>query len=209
MNGTTIYNYGGNNKSGGIENLLKSINLPVKEKSGSYYDELLALVKAEMNISTETETGQKIPADMTLDEYKIYLTQKINAIPFHESRSKDVELVHISDAAWEALKNDPNYEAKILADIAKDRANYNSILDVLSPGGNCKVRYIESTPERCYTVGTEDGKVEEFSMEVSALGDFWASSSTRKRRLETVQKVWENYLKSKITTHNLSFVKVS
>ena len=135
---------------------------------------------------------------MTLDEYKIYLTQKISSIPFHESRNKDTEIVKISDDAWEVLKNDPNYEAKILSDIAKERSSYNSALEILSPGGNCRVRFIESSPEKCYTVATSDGKVEEFSMELSALGDFWASSSTRKRRLKMLADVQTNYLKQQL-----------
>ena len=190
MNGTTIYNSG---QTGEVNTLINNLNKKIHlAANATTYDEVLAQIKGE--ISSE----EKPTSEMTLDEYKNYFSEKLNEIPFHESRKKDVELIRISDAAWERLKKDPAYEQKILSDITRDRAQYNSILGIVSPNsGECKVRYIEETSEKCRTISTEDGKIADFNAEISGFGDFWATKRNKKF-MKNLINTQEKYLKQQI-----------
>ena len=189
MNGTTIYNGG---QMTGVNTMINNLNKRINQAANATsYDEILSQIKGE--ISTE----EKTPAEMTMDEYKIYFTEKLDEIPFCESRKKDVEIIHISDAAWERLKADPIYEQNILGNISRERSEYNSLLGVISlNSGECKVRYIEDTSEKCRTVSTEDGKIEMFGAELSTLGDFW--SNGRKKFIKNLVNTQDKYLKQQI-----------
>ncbi len=55
--------------------------------------------------------------DMTLEEYKQYLYKQISQIPIHPTRSQESRSITITDAGFQALKNDPSYEAWVLNDI--------------------------------------------------------------------------------------------
>ena len=57
---------------------------------------------------------------MTLEEYKQYIRDKISRIPMHPSQIKNSVSIHISDAGFLAMKNDPEYEAWVLNTIRKD-----------------------------------------------------------------------------------------
>lgn len=50
--------------------------------------------------------------DMTLEEYKQYLYKQISQIPIHPTRSQESRSITITDAGFQALKNDPSYEIK-------------------------------------------------------------------------------------------------
>ena len=64
--------------------------------------------------TTATETGKAgtvSAKDMTMDEYKQYIHEKISQIPMHPTRMSESISIHISEAGFEAMKNDPEYEA--------------------------------------------------------------------------------------------------
>lgn len=67
-----------------------------------------------------TEEVVKTPEEMTLEEYKQYIRDKISRIPMHPSQIKNSVSIHISDAGFLAMKNDPEYEAWVLNTIRKD-----------------------------------------------------------------------------------------
>lgn len=58
--------------------------------------------------------------EMTLEEYKKYIYDKIASIPMHPSQSKNSVSVYITDAGFEAMKNDPEYEAWVLDTLRRD-----------------------------------------------------------------------------------------
>ena len=64
-------------------------------------------------------------ADMTLDEYKQYIYQKISRIPMNPSQTMRSIAIHISDAGFEAMQKDPQYEKWVLDTLKYDFAYYD------------------------------------------------------------------------------------
>ena len=62
---------------------------------------------------------------MSMDEYKALMTDLIDSVPFHYTRPYDKELTNISEAGWEQMKNDPDYEAWILGYTVENRSVQN------------------------------------------------------------------------------------
>lgn len=61
--------------------------------------------------------GIHSPQEMTMEEYKQYIAQKIRQIPVHPSRRNEYISVTISEEGYAAMKNDPEYEAWVLNDL--------------------------------------------------------------------------------------------
>ena len=112
-----------------------------------------------------SQTVEKNPADMTPAEYKNYFAQRLSEIPFDDTRSDDVEMIRIRDAAWKKLQSDSDYAEKILSDIAHERATPNKLQGLYS-NGEMKVRYIEAAEENCRVVSTEDVQVANLRFDV-------------------------------------------
>ena len=66
---------------------------------------------------TETYPPSKSRDDMTMDEYKSYISSVIDKIPEDPSRATTETSIHISDEAWETMKDDPDFEAYVLGGI--------------------------------------------------------------------------------------------
>lgn len=89
---------------------------------------------------TEKESGQRAAAadkveaafrdNMSLDEYKQYIYEKISRIPMHPSQMMRSVCVHISDAGFEAMKKDPEYEKWVLDVLRKDFSYQDPWADV-------------------------------------------------------------------------------
>ncbi len=60
--------------------------------------------------------------DMTMEEYKSFITGLMNSIPFHPTQQKDTEIWSISEKGWEQMKNDPDYEAWVLGYTSLNRS---------------------------------------------------------------------------------------
>ena len=115
-------------------------------RTSSFADTLAALQSTDALQESATVDETKSTAEMTMDEYKAYLEKKLAAIPWHPNRYNDEESITITDAGWERLKNDPEYERKLLDDIAIDRSHWNPISS-LRPGGTYCTRHIGATEE--------------------------------------------------------------
>lgn len=69
------------------------------------------------SIVDTSKTGSVSAKDMTMEEYKQYIYNKISQIPMHPTRAGESVSVTISEAGFEAMKNDPEYEAWVLNDL--------------------------------------------------------------------------------------------
>ena len=67
-----------------------------------------------------TEQVEIVPKEMPLEKYKQYIYDQISQIPIHPSQMTSSFSVHISDAGFEAMKADPEYEKWVL-----DRLKYD------------------------------------------------------------------------------------
>lgn len=63
--------------------------------------------------------------DMTMEEYQGFIMGLLNSIPFDASRMGDKEFIDITDAGWEQMKNDPEYEAWVLGYTVENRSVRN------------------------------------------------------------------------------------
>lgn len=67
--------------------------------------------EASGSIVGNSKIGSVSAKDMTMVEYKQYIYNKISQIPMHPTRAGESISVTISEAGFEAMKNDPEYEA--------------------------------------------------------------------------------------------------
>lgn len=63
-------------------------------------------------------------ADMTMEEYKQYIYDKIVKMPVDHSQVQDAVSINISDAGFAAMKADPEYEKWVLDTIRRDLSAY-------------------------------------------------------------------------------------
>ena len=86
-----------------MEDLARRVDNFRKQKS---YDEILADVRDGLK--------SKSPQDMSLDEYKAYIEGKLQNIPRNITRHRDQITISISDAGFQAMQRDSDYEAWVL-----------------------------------------------------------------------------------------------
>ena len=60
--------------------------------------------------------------DMTMEEYKSFITDLMNSIPFHPTQQKDTEIWSISEKGYEQMKKDPDYETWVLGYTSLNRS---------------------------------------------------------------------------------------
>lgn len=69
----------------------------------------------------ESDTVKSISKDdMTMEEYKQYIYDQISSYQISQTRAGDQYSINISDAGFEAMKNDPEYEEWVLDYIQRD-----------------------------------------------------------------------------------------
>lgn len=86
------------------------------------FGELVAGKEESGRIRAEQQVNAALRDRMSLDEYKQYIYEKISQIPMHPSQMMRSVCVHISDAGFEAMKTDPEYEQWVLDVLRKDFA---------------------------------------------------------------------------------------
>ena len=82
-------------------------------------------VRAGRSVIAKNGADNVSREDMTMEEYKDFINGLMNSIPFDATRIYDREIVSISDAGWEQMKNDPDYEAWVLGYTAENRSVRN------------------------------------------------------------------------------------
>lgn len=130
-------------------------------------------------------TGTVSTQDMTMEEYKQYIYGKISQIPMNPSRMQDNISIHISEAGFEAMKNDPEYEKWVLDYLEKDFMAYNPWTSTC--GGCYCVKYIGASPEEyrgeSWYAGYQNGKGASLYNEKSK-DSFWEQRIEREKRLK-------------------------
>lgn len=80
-------------------------------KSGSGY---FAQAMFTQGADNSGAWGTVSPSEMTMEEYKQYISQQIKRMPVHPGRREENISVVISEEGYAAMKNDPEYEAWVL-----------------------------------------------------------------------------------------------
>ena len=84
-----------------------------------------AQVRAGKSVITKNGADNVSREDMTMEEYKIFINRLLSSISFDSTRIYDKETIFISDAGWEQMKNDPDYEAWVLGYTVQNRSVRN------------------------------------------------------------------------------------
>ena len=145
------------------------------------------------SVQNELEDAQKSTAEMTLDEYKEYISNKLQAIPRHVTRYQDNINIVISDAGFEAMQNDSEYENWVLDSIAKDLAFPNYLYGIVKNSARFVVHQFGATKEeyRGYSHSL-NGHGNQSPLD-SNTEDFWTQRHKRmKKILEMEQEMFNS-----------------
>lgn len=140
---------------------------------------------------TLEETAAVSTKDMTLEEYKNYIHDKISEFSLHPDLMGDSISIHISDDGFKAMKNDPEYEKWVLQDIKKGFATPLPGWCRAMSGNQYIVANYGATREECnctswsmeYQRGTGD-KV----WEAQSKGSFWTKRAEQKKIQDKIDK---------------------
>lgn len=91
-------------------------------------------------------SGPSQKADMGMEAYKQTIREKISQLPMSSSSQMQSISVQISDEGFEAMKNDPEYEAWVLDTLARDFRFENPWTSVC--GGGYVVHHFGATKEQ-------------------------------------------------------------
>lgn len=72
------------------------------------------MVKAGRNVLMQNGADGVSRDDMTMEEYKRFITAMMDSIPFDVSQRNCTEIWSISEQGWEQMKKDSDYEAWVL-----------------------------------------------------------------------------------------------
>lgn len=140
------------------------------------------------------------PKDMTLEEYKAYFQKKMDSLYVHPSQRNRNEVIDITDAAYERMKNDPEYEDKVLNSFAVNWAvNFGNYIPTFS------YAHIDDSWEKSYgyTQGMQENYNNKSSEKTSkGLGEWWKERHERYEELieEQVKKAIESQQATKSET---------
>lgn len=105
-------------------------------EDGAHVD---AQVRAGRSVIAKNGADNVSREDMTMEEYKSFINGLLNSIPFDSTRIYDKETISISDAGWEQMKNDSDYEAWVLGYTAGNRSVRNPFFGWPGASGNVYV----------------------------------------------------------------------
>ena len=132
--------------------------------------------------STPTPTPSE-KTDVSMEAYQQTIREKISQMPLSTTRQMESISIQISDAAFERMKNDPDYEAWVLNDLREAFSQSNPW--VATTGGGYSVFYIGATKEQCHAEGWYPGYMgnQGASMfEDKAKGSFWEQRMERHKK---------------------------
>ncbi|NBK79978.1 hypothetical protein D5272_15675 [bacterium D16-76] len=139
--------------------------------------------------STPTPTPSE-KTDVSMEAYQQTIREKISQMPLSTTRQMESISIQISDAAFERMKNDPDYEAWVLNDLREAFSQSNPW--VATTGGGYSVFYIGETKEQCHAEGWYPGYMgnQGASMfEDKAKGSFWEQRMERhKKNMELAEE---------------------
>lgn len=160
--------------------------VPGSSQQGSFQEKLVGTAEKSLLEADPAEDGSR--EDMGMEEYKQYIYDKISGMPMHPSRMQDNFSIHISEEGFEAMKNDPAYEAWVLQDIRRGFQQENAWAGIC--GGSFCISYYGATKEECHaqmwSKGYNNGKGESL-YKLKSEKSFWEKRREKKRKLKKLQ----------------------
>jgi len=124
-----------------------SVNSAVRQSTsqGSDFLSMAAQLRASES-SIAPAVSEK--SDMSMEAYQQMIREKISQMPLSATRKMESISVQISDAAFERMKNDPDYEAWVLNDLQEAFSQTNPWVSICD--GGYSVFYVDGTKEGCH-----------------------------------------------------------
>ena len=168
-------------------NLIKAYGIKDNRTDAVSFGDKLAEKDAENGKVTGTaNTGMISTKNMTMEQYRQYIYDKISDLPMHPSNMQDSISVQISDAGFEAMKNDPEYEQWALKSLKTNFQFPDPWSDIC--GGKFCIFYFGATKEECrgesWRMGYRHGNGKAL-FDKKAKDSFW--ERRRKRRKEMLK----------------------
>lgn len=188
----TIYKNGMTRNYQNYINQLKrqtAIRAQAGTKTGESFLDTVNKYAGKITISEVDRTEQISTKDMTMEEYKEYISDCLSRIPMHPSQMQNSVAIHISDAGFEAMKNDPEYEEWVMEWLGKDFAFHDPWSGIC--GGHYVVHYIGATKEEYRGEGWypayQNGSGESLFNQ-KAKGSFWERRLKRQEMERQIEK---------------------
>jgi hypothetical protein len=160
-------------------------NGAVTGEKDSFISTLSSKVETASTIEGTTTVSTK---DMTLEEYKNYIHDKISSIPMDPSQAIGSISIHITDAGFEAMKNDPEYEKWVMDGL---KTNFQTHDPWSSMCKSYSVFHIGASKEECsasgWYEGYKGGKGGSI-WEDENKGSFWTKRAEQKKIQDRIDK---------------------
>lgn len=192
------------------DTLLKNYQAQSSRVSGmtgtDFYDKLVE--KGEEGKETESVLNTKA---MSMAEYKVYLYDRIGALPVHSSNMQDSISVHISDEGFEAMKNDPEYERWVLDCLKTNFRTPDPWSNMC--GGKFVIFHFGATKEECHVeswrLGFRNGNGRKI-FDKKSKDSFWdRRKKKREELLEMLEELEEKKALSKRMARSEYFMELA
>ncbi len=117
-------------------------------QSGALRDSAGAQETGRENEAGAVRAGVAAVRDMSMEEYKQYIHDRISRIPMDASHMQDTISITITDEGFAAMKNDPEYEEWVLQDLRNGWAQVNPWAKFC--GGVYSTIHYGATKEECH-----------------------------------------------------------
>lgn len=151
------------------------------------------LAQAAGGTSRVGERNEQAVQAMSMDQYKMYIYQKISGLPTSATQKWDAVSVNISEEGFAAMKADPAYEKWVLDTLRQDFAFYNPWSAYA--GGTYRVHYFGATKEEyrgeSFQMGFRNGGKHTDSTKKKKQKSFWEKRAERhKLYMDLATKAW-------------------
>lgn len=144
-------------------------------------------------VSGAGDRNERAIQAMSMDQYKMYIYQRISALPTSATQKWDAVSVNISEEGFAAMKADPAYEKWVLDTLRQDFAFYNPWSAYA--GGSYRVHYFGATKEEyrgeSFQMGFRNGGKHTDSSKKKKQKSFWEKRAERhKMYMDLATKAW-------------------
>lgn len=151
------------------------------------------LAQAAGGASRVGERNEQAVQAMSMDQYKMYIYQKISGLPTSATQKWDAVSVNISEEGFAAMKADPAYEKWVLDTLRQDFSFYNPWSAYA--GGSYRVHYFGATKEEyrgeSFQMGFRNGGKHTDSAKKKNQKSFWEKRAERhKLYMDLATKAW-------------------
>lgn len=183
--------------AGAVESALgsfaKTVRAKLAQASGEHSDSIgngQRMTDADLH---EGERSGKAVRAMSMEQYKLYIYQKISSLPTSATQKWDAVSVNISEEGFAVMKADPAYEKWVLDTLRRDFA-YDNPWSAYA-GGSYRVHHFGATKEEyrgeSFPMGFRNGGKHTDSARKKKQKSFWEKRAERhKLYLDLAAKAW-------------------